>query len=73
MFILLTSTAAVAPGGTVRADVAEVLIKTRANGIPVGIVSNNAEPIWFAPTFAGSKVQFLRARGRQNGNLAPGT
>ena len=69
MFILLTSTAAVAPGGTVRADVAQILIKARANGIPVGIVSNNAEPAWFAPNFAGSNVQFLRVRGRQSGKI----
>jgi hypothetical protein len=69
MFMLLTSVDAVAPGGVAQQDLVAVLVKARSNGIPVGIVSNHAEPKWFANSFADSKVQFLQVLGRQDGKI----
>lgn len=41
----------------------------KAANNPVGLISNHAEPAWFAGTFGNSGVQFLRSQGRQSGNI----
>lgn len=69
MIGLLASPDAVAPNGVPDADVVKVFRDTKARNNPVAIVSNHGEPPWFQGSFAGSDVQFLQTRGRQNGAL----
>lgn len=69
MLIVLSSPAAVAPNDVPRADIVTALIAARANGFPVAIVSNHAQPDWFETAFGGTKVQFLHVPGRQNGDI----
>ncbi|WP_125117751.1 hypothetical protein [Bordetella trematum] len=47
----------------------DALKSIRAAGNPVALVSNRSEPSWFQQAFSGTQVQFLKAIGRQNGEL----
>ena len=69
MLIIMTSPDAVLRSGKPAADLAQVLAKAKADGNPVGLISNNSEPVWFKPTFGASAVQFLQVRGRQSGEI----
>lgn len=69
MLILMSSPNAVIRNGVVDPELVKVLAETRAANNPVGLVSNGAEPEWFAAAFAGTSVQFLQCKGRQNGDV----
>lgn len=69
MLILLTSPAAILVNGSTPDPALVALLKMVRQHHPVAIVSNHSEPPWFAPTFAGSNVQFIREMGRQNGAI----
>lgn len=69
MLIIATSPDAVKVNGKPDPDVAAALISARAAGNPVGLISNQAEPSWFDNTFGGTRVQFLRTPGRQDGRI----
>lgn len=68
--LLATSPAAVCPSGIPDADLIRALTRIKAEGTPVGIISNGDAPAWFAGAFpAGTGVQFLKTPGRQNGKI----
>ncbi len=67
--MILTSPDAIAPGGVPKPDLVAVLKALRAAKNATAIISNHAEPAWFAPTFGGSGVQFGQVRGRQDGKI----
>lgn len=69
MPIIMTSPDAVLRNGVPDPDIVNVLINARASGIPVGLISNHAEPAWFQPHFGSSEVQFLQSKGRQSGDI----
>lgn len=69
MPILLTSPDALLVNG-VSPDVGLVAaLKHMRESHPVAVVSNHGEPAWFQSAFAGSKVQFLKVVGRQDGSF----
>lgn len=68
MSILLTSPGTIeTPPHSERLQV--VLAQASLRGVPVVVVSNHPKPAWFDTAFAGSRVQFQFARGRQNGAI----
>lgn len=67
--MILTSPDVVAPNGAPSAELVSVLMKLRADGHAVAVLSNNQEPAWFGTAFGGSSVQFLSVRGRQDGKI----
>jgi hypothetical protein len=69
MLIIMTSPDAVLRSGRPDPQIAKVLTDFRAANNPVALVSNHREPVWFAPTFKGSSVQFLQVIGRQSGEI----
>jgi hypothetical protein len=69
MMIILTSPDAVLSGGKPDPGIAQILMHAKAANNPVGLISNHAEPAWFAGTFGASGVQFLQSRGRQSGDI----
>lgn len=69
MLILMSSPNAVMRNGVIDPELVKVLAETRAANNPVGLVSNGEEPEWFAEAFAGTAVQFLQCKGRQNGEV----
>lgn len=69
MLIIMTSPDAVLRGGVPDLNIARVLIGAKAANNPVGLISNGAEPAWFAGTFGGSGVQFVHNFGRQSGEI----
>lgn len=69
MLIIMTSPDAVLSGGKPDLNIARVLIEAKAANNPVGLISNGAEPAWFAGTFGDSGVQFIQNRARQNGEI----
>lgn len=69
MLALLTSPDALLKNGKLDASMVEALKSVRAGGNPVGLVSNQAPPDWFEPTFGNEGVQFLKEQGRQSGDV----
>lgn len=69
MPIIMTSPDALLRGGVPDPSLVQLLKDVRAAGHPVGLISNHAQPAWFASAFAGTDVQFLQARGRQSGEV----
>lgn len=69
MLIVVSSPDVVAPNGSPRMDLVQVLIRAKANGNPVGIISNHSKPTWFDGCFSNSGVQFLQSAGRQSGTI----
>ncbi|CUJ75412.1 Uncharacterised protein [Achromobacter xylosoxidans] len=69
MLIVMTSPDAILRNGRPDPALVAVLVKTKAAQNPVGLISNGAEPDWFAGAFAGSGVQFLHSPGRQRGDV----
>lgn len=69
MLILMTSPNSALRNGVIDQAVVKVITDTRAANNPVGFISNNPEPEWFARVFAGTKVQFLQIKGRQTGDV----
>lgn len=69
MLILMTSPNSALRNGVIDQAVVTVIAETRAANNPVGFISNNPEPDWFAGVFAGTKVQFLQVKGRQTGDV----
>ena len=69
MLILMTSPDAVLRNGIPDPQLVQVLITASAGGNAVGLISNHAEPAWFAATFGASGVQFLQSLGRQSGEI----
>jgi hypothetical protein len=68
--MLLTSPAALLDkNGAVMKPLADVLIDSKKSGIPVGLISNKPEPLWFEAVFGGTGVQFLKVTGRQDGAI----
>tara|TARA_R110002167_G_scaffold204404_9_gene408557 strand:- start:40448 stop:41575 length:1128 start_codon:yes stop_codon:yes gene_type:complete len=65
----MTSPNAVLCNGLPDPQLVDVLIKTKAAGNPVGLISNQAKPAWFQESFGDSGVQFLQIRGRQKGGI----
>lgn len=69
MLIIMTSPDAVLRGGQPDPTIVRVLTDAKAAKNPVGLISNHAEPGWFAGCFGASGVQFLRSPGRQSGDV----
>jgi hypothetical protein len=69
MLLVLTSPDALLSGGAPNPALVKVLAKARAANHPVGLISNHAEPAWFATLFGGTGVQFLHTPGRQSGAI----
>lgn len=72
MLIIMASPASILQGGKPLNDVVDVLKKVKANGNPVGLISNHDKPDWFDACFDGSRVQFIHHPGRQNGKIVAG-
>ncbi|WP_157956898.1 phosphoribosyltransferase [Salinicola aestuarinus] len=68
MSILLTSPSALKIGSTISDDLVSTLVHY-SKRLPVHIVSNKDEPDWFSECFEGTKVTFVKAVGRQNGDV----
>lgn len=71
MLMVLSSPDAVAPNNRPQEDLVRVLINAKAQGHPVGLISNHGEPDWFEDHFEDTGVQFIRDIGRQNGKIIP--
>ena len=69
MLIVLASPDALVQAGGLNAALVTVLKDVSIAKHPVGVVSNHAEPAWFAGAFAGSAVQFVHQPGRQKGQV----
>lgn len=69
MSVVLTSPSVIAPASSVLLPVAKSLEALAASGVPVGVISNRAEPSWFSATFPSKAVQFVEWPGRQNGKI----
>ncbi|CAE6712379.1 phosphoribosyltransferase [Paraburkholderia nemoris] len=69
MQMLLTSPDTVLVAGTPNAGIVKVLSDFSAQGNPVALLSNHAEPSWFKQVFANTQVQFLQSVGRQDGSV----
>lgn len=69
MLILLTSPDAILLKNSTPDPSLVALLKKLRETHPVALISNHVEPAWFKAAFAGSKVQFLREFGRQNGQI----
>jgi hypothetical protein len=69
MLIIMTSPDAVLRNGKPDPEIVQVLVNAKATKNPVGLISNHAEPAWFAGTFGTSGVQFLQSKGRQSGEI----
>lgn len=69
MPIILTSPSTLLQHGVLRPRLVQMLKDASAAGHPVGVISNQGEPPWFAQAFAGSGVQFLQSIRRQDGNV----
>lgn len=65
----MTSPDAILRSGKPAADLVKVLAEAKAEGNPVGLISNHSEPAWFEAAFGASAVQFLQVRGRQSGEI----
>lgn len=69
MLIVLASPDALMQKGALNPELVTVLKDASTAKHPVGVVSNHAEPAWFAGAFAGSSVQFVYKPGRQKGAI----
>lgn len=69
MLIVMTSPDAVLRNGKPDQSIVNILTNVRAANNPVGLISNHAEPDWFAECFEDSGVQFMRCKGRQSGEI----
>ncbi|THD11272.1 phosphoribosyltransferase [Metallibacterium scheffleri] len=69
MLLVLTSPDALLNGGVPDPVLVKVLADAKAAAHPVGLISNHAEPAWFAASFGGTGVQFLHTPGRQSGTI----
>lgn len=69
MLIVLTSPDALLKSGAPDIAVATFLINMAQQGVPVSVVSNHPEPLWFAAIFGESSVGFVRRIGRQDGKI----
>jgi len=69
MQVIVVSPDTIAPSGTVNTQVVAALVALQAAGHPVGIVSNHAQPSWFATHFNGTNASFVREIGRQSGAI----
>lgn len=69
MTIVLTSPQVIAPGGVVNSDAVAAFMDLASAGIPIGVISNHAEPQWFGGTFPADGVEFVHRQGRQDGSV----
>lgn len=69
MFAVVSSPDSILQNGTPAPGLVSALKALVATGSPVFLISNHAEPPWFAPTFGVSGVQFLQSIGRQSGDV----
>ncbi|MFG0602759.1 phosphoribosyltransferase [Delftia sp. WSY_4] len=69
MFALVSSPDSILRGGTPDANLIAALKAIVAAGSPVVLISNHAEPTWFASTLGVGGVQFLQSVGRQSGEV----
>lgn len=69
MLIVFASPDALMQNGKLNLDLVSVLKDASTAQHPVGVVSNHAEPVWFAEAFSGSSVQFVYQPGRQKGAI----
>lgn len=69
MLIVAGSPDVIIKNGLPNNDIAQVLIDTKAQGNPVGLISNHREPSWFQSIFGGTRVQFFQTPGRQSGDI----
>lgn len=67
MLILATSPRAISRGDSPIRELVQALIAIAQDGNGVGVISNQEAPPWFGSAFSGSKVEFARVRGRQDG------
>jgi hypothetical protein len=73
MLTLITSPSAVIYGAGLNAGLIQALIRFRAQGHRVGIVSNHVKPAWFDEAFKDSGVAFIKTDARQNGQVIHNT
>lgn len=69
MLMVLSSPYAVAPNNKPLPDLVKVLINAKSQGNPVCLISNHNEPDWFEDHFKGTRVQFIKKLGRQDGKF----
>lgn len=69
MFAVVSSPDSILRNGTPDAGLISALKALVAAGSPVVLISNHAEPPWFASTLGVGGVQFLQSIGRQSGDV----
>lgn len=69
MFAVVSSPDSIQRNGVPDADLVSSLKALVASGSPVVLISNHAEPPWFATSLGASGVQFLQSVGRQSGEV----
>jgi hypothetical protein len=69
MIILLSSPSALEQAKNEFQPLVTAFSNARAAGNPTALVSNHGRPNWFAQSFNGTGVQFIREIGRQNGQI----
>lgn len=69
MFAVVSSPDSILRNGAPDADLISSLKALVAAGSPVVLISNHAEPPWFASTLGVGGVQFLQSIGRQSGDV----
>lgn len=69
MFAVVSSPDSILQNGTPDLGLVSALKALVAAGSPVFLISNHAQPPWFASTFGVSGVQFLQSIGRQSGDV----
>lgn len=73
MLTLITSPSALISSAGLNAGLVQALIRFRAQGHRVGIVSNHVKPVWFDETFKNVDIVFIKTDARQNGQVIRNT
>lgn len=69
MLIFVASPSAILRGGTIATNMINVMVQMANQGNRVHLISNKNQPPWFDTYFRGSPITFIKARGRQSGQI----